>query len=270
MKDSLLLYFTYSLNAFLMIAAPVALWLWLRRRWPEAFTWRLIVVGALMFILSQVVRLPLLGGLTALFQAGALPGPPPELSLVFNVVVLSLTAGIFEESARYAGYRWLIRDARAWKQGVVYGAGHGGIEAIIFGALAATTVATIISLQNVDVSTLPLSPEQQALTARQITEFWSAPWYLTLLGWVERVFALCLHLSLSVMVLQVFTRGQWRWLFLAMGWHALINAGAVTVLQAYGPLASEAALAVAALLSLMIIFNFQRVSPAEVQGRITP
>lgn len=265
-----MLYATYALNALLMIAAPVVLWLWLRRRWPEAFTWRLVIVGALMFVLSQVVRLPLLGGLTALFQRGVLPNPPQELSFVLNVLVLSLTAGLFEETARYIGYRWLAQDARTWKQGLVYGAGHGGVEAVILGALAATTVATMISLQNVDVSTLPIPPEQQAQTARQIAEFWSAPWYLTLLGWVERVFALLLHLSLSVMVLQVFVRRQWRWLALAIGWHTLVNAGAVTVLQSYGPLATEAALAVVALLSLMIIFNFQRVSPAEAQGRITP
>jgi uncharacterized membrane protein YhfC len=261
---------THILNALLMIATPVVLWLWLRRRWPEAFTWRLIIIGALMFILSQVVRLPLLGGLTALFQGGMLPNPPQELSFVFNVLVLSLTAGLFEEAARYVGYRWLARDARTWKQGLVYGAGHGGIEAVIFGALAATTVATMISLRNVDVSTLPIPPEQQAQAAQQIAEFWSAPWYLTLLGWVERVFAIILHLSLSVMVLQVFVRWQWRWLFLAMGWHALVNAGAVTVLQSYGPLAAEAALAVVAVLSLMIIFNFQSDSPAAAQSRTTP
>lgn len=265
-----MLYFTYALNAVLMMAVAVGLWLWLRRRWPEAFTWRLVFIGALMFILSQMVRLPLLGGLTTLFQTGVLPSPPPELSLVFNVIVLSLTAGLFEESARYVGYRWLVKDARSWKQSIVYGAGHGGIEAVILGALAATTVASMVSLRNVDMSTLPISPEQQALTARQVAEFWSAPWYLTLLGWVERVFALCVHLSLSVMVLQVFLRRQWRWLLLAMGWHALVNAGAVTVLESYGPLAAEAALAVVAGLSLMIIFNFRRDLPAGAQGMAAP
>jgi uncharacterized membrane protein YhfC len=268
-----MLAFTYALNALLMIAAPVVLWSWLRRRWPETLTWRLIISGALMFILSQVVRLPLLAGATVLFQAGALPNPPPGWGFVFNVLVLSLTTGLFEETARYVGYRWLAKDAREWKQGVVYGAGHGGIEAIIFGALAATTVASMLSLQNVDVSTLPISPEQQALTARQIAEFWSARWYLTLLGWVERVFALILHISLSVMVLQVFVRRQWRWLFLAMGWHALVNAGTVTVLQTYGPLASEVALAVVALLSIMIIFNFRNSTPADSReggGSATP
>lgn len=261
-----MLYFTYALNAVLMMAVAVGLWLWLRRRWPEAFTWRLIFIGALMFILSQVVRLPLLGGLTALFQGGVLPNPPQELSFVFNVLVLSLTAGLFEETARYVGYRWLAQDARTWKQGLVYGAGHGGVEAIIFGALAGLTFVNMVLLKNMDMATLPIPPEQQAQVAQQVAEFWSAPWHLTLLGWVERVFALVLHLSLSVMVLQVFLRRQWRWLFLAMGWHALVNAGAVTVLQSYGPLAAEAAIAVAAGLSLMIIFNFRRDSPAAAQS----
>ncbi|MDW8325244.1 MAG: YhfC family glutamic-type intramembrane protease [Anaerolineales bacterium] len=270
LRDFQILSFTYALDAFLMMAVAVGLWLWLRRRWPEAFTWRLVVIGGLMFSLSQVVRLPLLGGLTALFQGGALPSPPQELSFVFNVLVLSLTAGLFEEAARYAGYRWLVQDARSWKQGLVYGAGHGGVEAVILGAIAATTVINMISLRDMDVSTLPIPPEQQAQAARQIAEFWSTPWYLTLLGWVERVFALTLHLSLSVMVLQVFVRRQWRWLFLAMGWHALANAGAVTVLQAYGPLAAEASLAVVALLSLMVIFNFRSDSPAGAQGWSAP
>jgi len=36
--------------------------------------------------------------------------------------VLGLTAGLCEESARYIGYRWLIKQARRWRDALMLGA----------------------------------------------------------------------------------------------------------------------------------------------------
>lgn len=259
-----MLYITYTLNFVLMIGLTAALWLFLWRRWRGAgFAWRLIVAGALTFIGSQLVRLPLLAGLTALFQTGALPAIPEGYSNAFNLVVLSFSAGLFEEGARFLGYRFAVKDARTWRQGVTFGAGHGGIEAIILGALVALTFVNMVVLQSVDAAALPIPAEQQAATAKAVADYWSQPPYLTVLGAVERVFALCLHIALSVIVLQSVVRRNLAWLFAAIGWHGLANIIGVGVFQWAGPLASEGALAVVAALSLWVLFWLR---PSRIQS----
>lgn len=250
-----MLYVTYPINFLVMIGAPVALWFWLILRWK--MNWKLVMWGAIMFLASQFLRLPLLFWLTDLFRNGTLPQPPESIGPWFNLVFLSLTAGIFEETARWVGYRWFVREARTWREGVTYGAGHGGIEAVLVGLSVAAVFVQFIALQNVEISALPVPAEQQAALAKQIADFWAAPWPLTLLGGVERIFALCLHICLSIIVLQAFRRGNIAWLFAAMGWHALANIVGTGLNQAYGPVAAEVGIGLVAALSLLILFRLR-------------
>ena len=76
---------------------------------------------------------------------------------------------------------------------------------------------------------------------------------MALLPGVERALAIVLHLSLSVLVLQCFVRGQRRWWLFAVLWHALANAVALVTLALVNAYAAEAALAVIVLFSLLII-----------------
>lgn len=82
------------------------------------------------------------------------------------------------------------------------GLGHGGTEALIFGVLAAVGFATMLAYRSIDLSMVPsISAEQLELARQQVAAYWSAPMYMAILGFVERIFAMCLHVSLSVMVL---------------------------------------------------------------------
>ncbi len=71
-----MLYLTYPLDAVIMIALPVAVGVLLAR--TLGAKWGLFGVGALTFIASQVVHVPLNAGLTTLFARGVLPAPPVE------------------------------------------------------------------------------------------------------------------------------------------------------------------------------------------------
>lgn len=247
---------TYALNFLLMIAMPLALGAWLARR--PGLTWRLFLVGGVTFILSQVVHIPLNLGITLAFRQNLLPSPPAAYHLLFNAVVLGATAAFCEELARYFMLTFPLRDVRGWAKAIMFGAGHGGFEAIILGILAGVSYVNLILIRQNPALLNMVPAEQLAVAQSQVEAYWSAPWYMSLMGAVERAFALCLHLSLSVLVMTTFLRGQRRWLWLAIGWHWLVDGVAVYALPTLGALATEGIIGVMALISLGIVFALRR------------
>jgi uncharacterized membrane protein YhfC len=215
--------------------------------------WKLFGAGAVTFLASQVVHLPLVYGLTLLFRSGLLPAPPAEWSVVFNAILLGAMAGLCEEGARYLAYRWLVPSACSWRDALMVGAGHGGIEAMILGVLAGLAFVQLVALRNADLTTLPLPPDQLPALQQQVAAYWSAPWYGSLLGAWERAAALALHLSLAVLVMQAITRGNFLWLAAAILWHAGVNAVAVVSVKAWGPYGAEAVVGLCALVSVGLI-----------------
>jgi uncharacterized membrane protein YhfC len=253
-------YILFPLNGLLMLALPVGLGIVLTRRFR--MDWRLWWIGAATFVLSQVGHIPFNSMLTQLFQRGILPAPPAEWRLVFNLIVLGLSAGLWEETARYAAYRWWARDARTWKKGLLLGAGHGGIEAIILGGLMLINFIVIASMDPSTLSRL-VPPEQLDLAKQQLQAYWTVPLSMTLLGAVERALTIIMHLALSLLVLQVFIRRRFYWLAAAIAWHALANAATVYMAVTYGPFAAEGILAVNALLCLAVIAKLYSPDPAQ-------
>lgn len=262
-----MLYITHPLNGFLMIAIPTILGLYFTGKFK--LNWRLWWIGAVTFILSQVGHIPFNLGIEYLFKNNILPIPPQSWRGLFNVVFLGLSAGIWEETFRYIVYRWWARDARSWRRALLLGAGHGGIEAILLGIIVLITYFQMLSIRSSDLSTIA-PPEQLDILTSVVASYWSTPWYGSLLGSIERVFAIIAHLSLSVIVLQVILRNQHRWLWLAIGWHAFLNAGALYVAQKWGPYAAEVFLAGVALVSIWITLRLYQAEPVLEQLPVQP
>lgn len=266
-----LLVVTHLLNGLLMVGMPVGLGIYLTRRF--GIGWRIWWIGAATFILSQVGHIPFNQGLTQLFQRGILPSPPPEWRLPFNAIVLGLSAGLWEELARYSAYRWWAKDARSWRKGVLLGAGHGGMEAIILGLLVLYGYAQMQALRGQDLATLlgnRLTPAQLLALQAQLDAYWSIPWTTSLLGAVERLFTIPVQITLSVIVLQAFVRGQFRWVWLAIGWHALADAVSVFASSKIGIYPTEAVIGLVALFSLAILFVLHRPEPESESGGEPP
>ncbi len=240
----------------LMFATPVILGVLLQRRW--ALPWKLLLIGAATFIASQVVHLPLNAGLTVLFRQDWMPNPPDTWGPAFNAIVLGLTAGLCEESARYLVYRFWLKEARSWRQAVLFGVGHGGIESIMTGLLVLVTVLNAVALRNVDPTTLGLPPDQATEAARQVAEFWRMPLYMPLLAGAERLMSILFHLSAAALVLQAFRKRQIWPLPAAIAWHTTVNAVPLYVNGTWGPVAAEGSLAVLSLVSVAILWVTRR------------
>jgi len=255
-----------------MILLPILLGFWLTRKFK--LSWKLFFAGALTFIVSQVFHIPFLAWLTAMFNNGTLPTPPAAWNTIFNAVLLGLLAGLFEETARYILFKFFLKNARTWNEGVLVGAGHGGVEALILGVLGVFTVINMLVLRNADLSAMGIPADQLELAKQQVAAFWESPAYTGLLGLAERVFAICLHISLSAMVLYSVAYKKPIWFWLAMLWHALVDAAAVYLAPLVGALAVEGVVAGMAIVSLAILFGlrskFGAADPPQVTAETLP
>ncbi len=247
-----MLYITYALNSLLMIAMALLLGWFLAARLGQP--WRFYIAGAITFILAQLFHIPLVAGLTLAFRQGLLPQPPPQWQALFNAILLGLLAGLCEELARYFILKYSLKDARSWGAALMYGAGHGGIEAILLGIVTLIAYINMVMMAQNPAALAALPAEQAQVIQTQLAAYWSASWPLTLLGALERSFALCIQLSLAVLVMQVFLRGKLIWLAIAILWHTIVDATAVLALPKLGPAGTEVLVAVTALISLGIIF----------------
>ena len=245
------------INFLGMILLPIFAWIYFTKKF--SLSWKLLLAGGLTFIASQIIHAPLVIALTPTFQAWG---------LVPFALTLGLLAGLFEETARYILYKFILKKTNTWNEGVYVGLGHGGTEAIIFGILGVLTFVNMLVYRNIDLSTIPsIPPEQLELARQQVDAFWSTPPHLALLGMVERAFAICLHVALSVMVLYGLVKKQHIWFWLAVLWHAVIDAGAVYLVQQIDPLVLEGIIGVGAAISIVIVLwlkpKFPMVDNAE-------
>jgi uncharacterized membrane protein YhfC len=254
-------YFLVSLNYVLMLIIALVVGVFIHRK--TGAKWRYWVMGAVTFVVSQVFHIPFNW---AVYQTGVLP-PAMESwpDLLINALFLGLSAGVFEETARYLTYRFWAKDARSWSKGLMLGAGHGGIEAILVSVLAAAGLVSLLVTANSEAIMATLPEEQQAIVAQSIATMVDAPWYVLLLGAVERFLAILAHLAMSLMVLQVFLRRSIFWLFLAIGYHTMINAVAVITVTRSGPVTTEGLLALISLISLFVIFRLRTPEPEPVE-----
>lgn len=245
----------YLLSALGMIVLPIMLAFYVTRKF--SLPWKLILAGSLTFIASQVLHIPFLYGLTAMFNSGVLPTIPVAWKSLFNAVLLGLLAGIFEETARWILFKFILKDAKTWEEGVVVGTGYGGTEALILGIVAFVQVGTMLTMRNGDLSALGVPPEQLELAKQQVAAFWSAPIYMAFLGLIERAFAICLQISLTIMVLYSVAYRKPIWFWIALLWHALVDGLAVYLMPRIGVLGVEAVIGICAIISLVILFRLR-------------
>lgn len=242
-----------------MIAMPVALAIYLTAKWKLGG--RIWWIGVATLIASQVGHIPFNWAMGKLLNQTGMVAWNPTYQLIFNAVFIGLSAGIFEEGTRYLVLRWWAKDARSWKKGVLFGAGHGGAEAIILGAIVLYGFFQLAALRNADLTKV-IPANQLALAQNQLHTYWSATWYYSLFGALERFFSIPSQIALAVMVLQVFSRRRTRWLFMAIGLHALEDGiGTVLAPRYLGLYWTEAILGVFALVSMVIIFALRRPDP---------
>ena len=217
--------FLFTTAVLLMILLPLGLAIWLRRRF--AVPWLLFCVGMLTFVGSQTYHIPLNNWLGNLGLIGEISAEAPDLWR--TAVILGLSAGLSETIARVLGFWFLFRRRLAdrFEDGVLVGLGHGGIEAMIIGGVfTAGSLSSLWAIRDVDLMTLGMTAAELTAVTEQLTLLQQSPW-LVFATVLERVIALTLHVSISVLVWQAFKQRQVWPVLLSVAWHSVLDAAAV-------------------------------------------
>ncbi len=167
-------------------------------------------------------------------------------------------AGLFEETGRYIAFRTVLRkklsnDTNA----LMYGAGHGGIEAFaILGIASINNIlySLMINTGNTAMLTESLSGELLEQVEGAIHTLITTPSWQFLLGGAERIFAVVLHISLSVLVWFAAKKKKRVYLYpAAILIHLIVDAGtSVLVKLDVSVLLVEAFIAVLSALSMSV------------------
>ena len=188
------------------IGAPIALLLFVRHKTGKGI--KAAAVGALCFFIGALVLEQMLH--MVVFTAF----PLLQLSPLWYTVYGCLAAGVFEETARLIGLRLLCKKDASPVTGFAYGIGHGGVEAVLL--VGVSNIANLMLMVGIS----PPTPQvTQALAQFPPTAFW--------LSGVERIFAIALHIALSMLIWLVVTGRVSKWFYaLAILLHALTNTSA--------------------------------------------
>jgi uncharacterized membrane protein YhfC len=176
---------------------PIGAAVYICRRYNTS--WKAVAIGALTFILFQpIFRLPILKLLqgTSWFTYNSVVNP------WLIAIILGFSAGIFENVGRFVAFKFLLKNRLQWKNGIAYGLGHGGIEAILFAGVPLIS-AVIAGISN------PLMINQ--------------PPALYLVGGLERISAMTFHIATSLMVLYGVRNKKYRYLLYAILVHGILD-----------------------------------------------
>jgi len=182
-----------------------------------------IFMGMAVFFTTQyLLRLPLLQYLFSIPQVQIAAATYPTA----YTFIISLTTGIFEECGRYIAFLWFIKSYQRWKDGMLFGLGHGGIEALILVGLE--------NINNLIVGAAVNSGASAGLPADSAAQFNEAAATLTgltaydfIAANAERFFAICLHIALTMLIIYCVRNHKPIYLLAAVLLHGFVNFSAV-------------------------------------------
>lgn len=242
------------LNILISVILPVLLVIVFYRRYNISL--KAVLIGVLVFVISQVVlRIPLVNYLGRIGWFEKMPGQPLLPSLL-----LALSAGLFEETGRYIGFRYFLYDKLRWKNGLALGLGHGGIEAILLVGISNIQLLVFSFLINHGTFENGIGARLPQGSVESIKEFLiNGSFFSIALGGIERLFAYIIHTGFALLVLYAVMKKRKIIILYAVLLHGVVDIPAAYVQMANLPLwTAEVLFFVIALTTLILIIRSKK------------
>jgi len=227
--------FSYIVSIIIEIGLPLILAFIIWKKFKVS--WAIFFLGMALF-LASLIRIPLNNYITSLIRFNF----HGENFIIMSALFVSLTAGLFEEGVRILAIGVIIKP-RNFNKSIMYGIGHGGGgESMIF--VGITSLINYILFR--------FFPN--ILPGYTISQFQDISWYLPLVGSMERIFAITIQVSLSVLIMYAFLKRKYYFIAITIIYHFLIDFIAVYAGYKFGIMITEIIIFIFAGISVAIIF----------------
>ena len=191
------------ITIILMIAIPVCFVICWRRKHKEQTKISWLIAGAAGFIVSaRVLEL-------GVHMLCIVADNPVSRFINGNTVAFVLygvtMAGVFEECGRHIVLKYILKKNRTRENVVLYGIGHGGIEilaVLLPSMITYLVVAVLFSKGDVEnaLRFLKITEETASAALPAVQAASSFDFGMMVMNVIERLFAMLLHIGLTVIV----------------------------------------------------------------------
>ena len=218
---SVLVIVALAVSIILSVGTPLVYLIWYRKKTHTSFVG--VGVGALIFVSFVIVE--------KLIQAGVLYKGHPVGSFIQShplvlSIVAALFAGVFEEVGRYVGFHFLKKKHPEKESAVMYGIGHGGIEALLLGGLTGVSnlvAAIMLYAVGIEAFTKGLDAATAQTVIDTYSVFYTTAPLLFLVSGLERMLAFAAHMGMTMFVYRSVAEKKLSFLFIAIGLHTALD-----------------------------------------------
>lgn len=192
-----------AITVILMIAIPVIFFICWRKKQKQQTKIGYLIAGAVGFIVSaRVLEL-------GVHLVCIVADNPVSRFINGNTVAFVLygiiMAGVFEECGRYIVLKYIMKKNRTPENAVMYGIGHGGIEilaVLLPSMILYLVIAVLFSAGNIEnaLSTLNIAEDTAAAALPSVEAAAAFDYAMMAMNVLERLFAMLLHIGLTVVV----------------------------------------------------------------------
>ena len=251
---STFVYLGLTIAAGAILPLGVAIW-WLKTKHEKIST---VLVGAATWFLFAIVLETIPKSI--LFNQSLPIGKAVYGNAVLFTLIGALLAGIFEETGRLVAFKTVLKNRTNKETGISHGIGHGGFEAMFL--ILSGFIQYLVYCIMINAGTFDALIEQTAATGADVSSLRALPEALasmnltnSILPLVERVFAMLLHVGLSIMVFTGVKEKKISLYILAVVMHTLFDVPAA--LYQFGAInvyVTEAFLAVYSVVFFAVVY----------------
>lgn len=185
-----------TVTIIIVIGLPVAASVLLNKKLNVS--WKMITYGVLGYFIVQVLVSIIYGGLVGLIPNW--DSSSTDQSYLLSQILVNIFLGaLLGVVVRWLGMRYL--KIQSLEAAYAIGVGFGSAESIMLvGLPLLMTFITMLSNVNIDPQTTTLDPAM----VEQVQELWQLEFYVPLATAVERITAFVMHVTVTLLIFQVF------------------------------------------------------------------
>ena len=152
--------------------------------------------------------------------------PTLQSQTVLFGLYAALAAALFEETGRLVAMKFFMKKSLDKGDALMYGVGHGGVEAILLVGRTYVNnliISIMINTGGIQLTMSQMEPALQETTYQQLQALWQTPAYHFYMAGVERISAIVLQICLSVLVYKCVKTGQKKFIAGAFLLHFIVD-----------------------------------------------